>query len=123
LGYYVGERVSGLRNVAVTGLPLNIPFDFARVLVIPLPTSGAVTLCHIVGTTPEASTLEEALGNRKPEQVIKLGKGELTDTWRRLNVWNDDVVEHVAFGCPHCTIDEIGRIAALLEAKRSRPLC
>jgi predicted aconitase len=42
----------------------------------------------------------------------------MTQTWERLNVWDDDHVEHVVFGCPHSTIDEIGRIAALVEGKK-----
>lgn len=120
LGYSIGEQVSGFKNVAVNALPPHIPFDFARALVLPLPTSGAVTLCHIVGTTPEAPTLDATMGNRKPEQVLKIGPCELTKTWEKLNVYDDDSVEHVAFGCPHCTIDEIGRIASLLEDKVSK---
>jgi len=52
--------------------------------------------------------------------VIRVGRHEMTETWEKLNVWDDDVVEHVAFGCPHATIDELGRIAALLEGKTTR---
>ena len=118
LGYYIGQQISGFKNVAVNGLPPDIPFGMARALVIPMPTSGAVALCHVIGTTPEASTLEEALGNRKTEQVIKVGEKELSASWESLNVWDDDRVEHVTFGCPHCTIDELGEIASLLEGKK-----
>lgn len=117
LGYYIGDQIPGFKPVAVKGLPPHIPFDFARALVISMPSSGAVTLAHIVGTTPEAPTLEAALGNRKNQQVIKVGKREMQETWERLNVWDNDNVEHVAFGCPHATIDEIGRIASLIEGK------
>jgi len=117
LGYYIGDQVPGFKPVVVNGLPLGLPFDYARALVISMPTSGAVTLAHIVGTTPEAPTLEAAMGDRRPEQVIRVGKREMKETWERLNVWEDDTVEHVAFGCPHSTIDEIGRIAALLKGK------
>jgi hypothetical protein len=117
LGYYIGDQVPGFKPVAVNGLPPNLPFDFARALVISMPTSGSVTLAHIVGTTPEAHTLESTLGDNKPEHVIRVGKREMIQTWERLNVWDDDLVEHVAFGCPHATIDEIGRIAALVEGK------
>jgi len=120
LGYYIGDQVPGFKPVAVNGLPPNLPFDFARALVISMPTSGSVTLGHIVGTTPEAPTLEAALGGKKPEHVIRVGKREMTETWERLNVWDDDQVEHVAFGCPHSTIDEIGRIANLVEGKKIR---
>jgi len=117
LGYYIGDQVPGFKPIAVEGLPPHIPFDFARALVISMPSSGAVTLAHIVGTTPEAPTLEAALGNRKNQQVIKVGKREMQETWERLNVWDDDSVEHVTFGCPHATIDEIGRIASLIQGK------
>ncbi|MBW2034003.1 MAG: DUF521 domain-containing protein [Deltaproteobacteria bacterium] len=118
LGYYIGDQIPGFKPVAVNGLPPNLSFDFVRALVISMPTSGAVTLGHIVGSTPEAPTLEAALGNRKPEQVIRVGKQEMSETWERLNVRDDDIVEHVSFGCPHATIDEIGRISALLEGKK-----
>jgi predicted aconitase len=82
-----------------------------------MPTSGSVTLAHVVGTTPEAPTLEAALGGKKPEHVIRVGRREMTQTWERLNVWDNGRVEHVVFGCPHATIDEIGRVAALVERK------
>lgn len=117
LGYYIGDQVPGFKPVAVNGLPAHVPFDFTRALVISMPTSGAVTLAHIVGTTPEAPTLTDALGNRKPRQTIRVGKREMTDTWRRLNIWDDDIVEHVTFGCPHATIEDIGRIAHFLNGK------
>ena len=117
LGYCIGDKIPGFKPVAINGLPPNLPFDFARALVISMPTSGAVTLAHLVGTTPEAATLEAALGNKKPKHVIRIGKREMIQAWERLNVWDNDIVEHVAFGCPHATIDEIARIAALLDGK------
>ncbi|MCF8077909.1 MAG: aconitase X catalytic domain-containing protein [Desulfobacterales bacterium] len=117
LGYAVGDKIPGFKPVAVNGLPPNLSFDHARALVISMPTSGAVTLAHIVGTTPEAPTLEAATGGKPPEDRIRIGKREMKEYWERLNVWDDDIVEHVAFGCPHATIDEIGRIAALIEGK------
>jgi hypothetical protein len=117
LGYCIGDQIPGFKPVAVNGLPPNLTFDFARALVISTPTSGAVTLAHIVGTTPEAPTPEAALGGKKPENVIRVGKREMKEIWERLNVWDDNVVEHVAFGCPHATIDELARIATLSEGK------
>jgi predicted aconitase len=117
LGYYMGMQVTGQKNIAVVGLPPDLPLDLARALVMPLPTSGSVTLCHIVGTTPEAPTLEAALGNKTPEQTITVGKRQMKETWQSLTRCKDNVVEHVAFGCPHCTIDEIAEVAALVAGK------
>jgi predicted aconitase len=118
LGYFIGDQIPGFKPVAITGIPPNLPFDYARALVVSMPTSGAVTLAHVVGTTPEAPTLEAALGNKKPEHVIRVSKKDMARTWERLNVWDHDLVEHVALGCPHATIDEIGKVATLLEGKR-----
>ena len=118
LGYHIGEEVLGFKNIAISGLPPNIPFDLARALVIPMPTSGSIALSHIIGTTPEASSLEEAFGNNAIEHTIEIGEQELSGAWERLNTWDDNIVEHVTFGCPHCTIDELGEIAKLLDGKR-----
>lgn len=117
LGYYIGHRIPGFEPIAVTGLPKKLPFDMLRSLVISMPTSGAITLAHIVGNTPEAPSLEAACDGAKPDNVLNVGYREIFETWEHLNVWNDTTVEHVAFGCPHATIDEIGRIAAMLDGK------
>lgn len=117
LGYCVGDQIPGFNPVAVNGLPPNLPFDLTRALVISMPTSGAISLAHIVGTTPEAPTLKAATGGKQPKHVTKIGKLEMRNTWEKLNIWEDNIVEHVVFGCPHATIDEIGRIAVLLEGK------
>jgi predicted aconitase len=117
LGYYIADQLPGFKPVAVNGLPPNLSLEFTRSIVISMPTSGAITLAHVVGTTPEAPTLEAALGNKKPEQVISVGRDEMRQTWERLNIWDDNSVEHVVFGCPHATISELGQIAALLEGR------
>jgi predicted aconitase len=118
LGYYIGSQVPGFKPVAVAGLPYDLPFDFARALIISMPTSGAITLAHLVGITPEAHTIESTFGHKKPEQVIRVGKNEMGTTWEKLNTWHNDIVENVTFGCPHANVEDIGRIAARLEGKK-----
>jgi len=75
-------------------------------------------MCHIVGVTPEAPTVEEALGHKKPEKTIKVGKKEFREAWESLHTAKKDDVEVVFFGCPHLSITEIGEIARLLEGKK-----
>lgn len=84
----------------------------------PLSVSGAVGLSHIVEVTPEAPTLEAALGNRKPEERIVAGERELKRVWEEFNTATGDDIDIVALGYPHLTITEIKGIAALLEDKR-----
>jgi len=117
IGYYIGG-VAETRNVAVDGIPENVPFDYLKSFLTPQPVSGAVAMCHIVGVTPEAPTVKEALGHKKPEETIKIGKKELREGWESLHTAKSDDVEVVSFGCPQLGINEIGKIARLLDGKK-----
>lgn len=117
VGYYIGG-VAGTRNVVVDGVPNNVSFDHLKFFLSPQPVSGAVAMCHIVGITPEAPTVEEALGHKKPEETIKVGRKEFREGWESLHTAKKDEVEVVFFGCPHLSITEIGEIARLLEGKK-----
>jgi cis-L-3-hydroxyproline dehydratase len=117
MGYYIGG-IANERNVAINGLPSHITLNMAKYLLSPLPVSGAVCLCHIVGVTPEAPTVEAALGNSKPEEILVVGKRELKEAWDSLNTATGDNVDIVILGCPHLSIMEIKQLAALLEGKK-----
>lgn len=117
LGYYLGALAEE-RNVAIKGLPPTIPLEQCKYLLSPLSVSGAVGLCLMVGISPEAPTLEAALGNGKPEETVVVGQKELKETWEQLNTATSDDVDIVNFGCPHLTIMEIKEIASLLERKK-----
>lgn len=117
MGYHIGA-IGRLRNVAIAGLPTRLPFEKLKALLSPMPVSGATTLCHIVGTTPEAPTLQDALGSRRPEVDIEFGRSELSESWQSLHTAKTTDVEVVFFGCPHLTVSEIGQIARLLDGKR-----
>ena len=117
IGYFIGNT-AGTRNVVVEGIPENVSFDMLKFFMSPQPVSGAVAICHVVGVTPEAPTLEAALGNNKPEETIKIGWKEYREGWESLHSAKTDNVEIVFFGCPHLNITEIGKIARLLEGKK-----
>ena len=117
IGYYIGEA-AGVRNVAIDGLFDRLTLEQCKYLTSPLPVSGACTMCHIVGVTPEAPTLEQALGGGKPEERITIGWKEIEDVYSRLTTAEQGQVDLIVFGCPHCTIREIGEIASLLEGKK-----
>jgi cis-L-3-hydroxyproline dehydratase len=117
VGYYIGG-VAETRNVVVDGIPATIPFDYLKFFLSPQPVSGAVAMCHIIGVTPEAPTLEQAVGNTKPEMTIKVGIHEFKEAWQSLHTTGKDDVELVFFGCPHLSIRELGEIARLLDGKK-----
>jgi predicted aconitase len=117
LGYYIGG-VAETKNVVVEGIPQNVAFDKLKSFLTPQPVSGAVAMCHIVGVTPEAPTVEEALGHKQPEMTVKIGKKELRESWESLHTAEKDDVEVVSFGCPQLGINEMGKIARLLEGRK-----
>jgi len=119
LGYYIGG-IAGPRNVAIEGLPNHFTLENALMLVSPMPVSGACIMCHVVGATPEAHTLEEAIGDNKPETMF-ITKNEIRDSYELLNTANPSDLDMVVIGCPHLTINEVDALASLLEGKKVSP--
>ena len=120
LGYFIGG-IAGQRNVAIEGLSPELSMDMLRMLLSPQPVSGAVAICKIIGLSPEALTLEEALGGKKPEEVIEINMSILKETQSKLNSAIGNDVEVVFLGCPHLNLTELLKITALLEGKRVHP--
>jgi predicted aconitase len=116
LGYYIGE-IASYNNIAIKGIPKDITLEKGRMFVSPLPVSGACTICHIIGVTPEAPTLEEAFGNKKPEDVVHVGQKELREGYDKLTNADKDQIDMVVIGCPHLTIGEVAELASFLEGK------
>jgi hypothetical protein len=74
---------------------------------------------HIPGVTPEAPTVEAALGGRKPAVNLRYGPEERRVAYENLNssATSRDV-DFIMLGCPHCTVEQVWRVARLLEGKR-----
>jgi predicted aconitase len=120
LGFYTGGK-TGIKNVVIEGLPDNLTFEQFRYLTSPMPVSGATSVCHVVGVTPEASTLNEALGGKKPEEVITIGKAQIREAMEKLTTAESNNVDLVKMGCPHCSITEIRNIVSLLGERKVHP--
>jgi cis-L-3-hydroxyproline dehydratase len=119
LGYYVG-RIAGTRNVVFDGLPNTVTLEQAKYLVSPLTVDGACTMCHIVGVTPEAPTLEVALGGKKCKEVINVRSKDLQEIRDMFNTASSNEVRLAVFGCPHLTIVELRELAAFLKGRRAK---
>jgi predicted aconitase len=87
-------------------------------------SSGGVEMYHLEGVTPEADTLEKALGSRKPLEILTYGKAEQRRTYDELNSKaSDPNVDFVMLGCPHAALEQLQEIARLLEGKRISGNC
>jgi len=117
LGYYVG-KIAMDRNVIFEGIPKNVTVAQLKSFMAPLGVSGAVCLAHIVGVTPEALTLKDALVDKKPEEEVIVEKKELIETRDSLSTAKEEEVNAVVFGCPHATLEEVKDIAHLIKGRK-----
>ena len=117
MGYYIGAQAE-MKNVAIVGLPPHLDFKTLKHLMSPMPVSGAVSIAHVIGSTPEAPTLDDALQGHKPEVTITFGRKEYLEGMASLHTAQTDEVQVVAMGCPHLSITEIGEVALLLAGKK-----
>lgn len=116
LGYFAGKE-AGLGIPVFEGTQQPSQED-AKQLCAALATSGAVTMCHIVGTTPEAPTLEVAFHGNVPESFLVFDEKKKRETYYSLRNHTADEVDMVVLGCPHASLREIGQFAALLKGKK-----
>ncbi len=120
IGSYVGRTLLD-KTPVIVGLPKTLSQDQIRFLISPMPTAGAISLCHMVGITPEAPTLEAAFGGKIPENDIAVGQKEMLSSFHKLTTTQREDVDLVCFGCPHCSIPQMREIASLLQNKKIHP--
>jgi len=131
IGYYLGAQARS-HNIAIDGIDRELGMDYLKQIMIPLTVTGAVGICHVLGVTPEADTLKDALGGRHPVKKISVDREILR---RSLALYTQKSVEGVpllspqagvtakrdvaptdmvVLGCPHLSIQEIRLLAGLL---------
>jgi predicted aconitase len=123
LGYFIGATV-GEHIPVVTGRFSRPELIHHKHFGAAAASSGGVEMYHLEGITPEAPTLEKALGARAPLAVIPYGKTEQQRTYDELNSKaSDPNVDFVMLGCPHAALEQFREIASLLEGKRISTHC
>jgi predicted aconitase len=114
LGKAIGERLQATRKTAVPYIggvgPATV--DNLKSFCASIATYGGAALFHMEGITPEAGL------HAPPAETIVIRREELEAAGRSMNDADLDEVDFVSLGCPHLSIQEIARIAELLEGKR-----
>lgn len=119
LGYVAGAA-AGLGIPVFHGAPRPSQDD-AKQLCAALATGGGVTMCHIVGATPEAPTLEAAFQGPPPEPALHFTNQSLREAYLSLRNHTAGDIDTVILGCPHASINEIGIIARALRGQHIAP--
>ena len=117
LGYFAG-RLAGQDTPVFTGIPTNPTLEQVKALSAALAASGAVSMFHAVGVTPEAPTVEEAFGGQDPEKVFVFGDAEKEKAEAALNKEPSDHVDWILVGCPNASVEEIREVADALRGKK-----
>ena len=120
LGLVVG-RHAGSAVAAVDGLSAGQSEDRLKALGAAAASSGSVAMFHVVGSTPEAATLTDALQDEEPEAVDLIGLAELRAARDELTTAAGERLGAVSLGTPHASASELERYAALLGDRRVHP--
>jgi predicted aconitase len=117
LGSLLGRAV-GSAVAAIAGLPRDVSEDRLKALGAAAASTGAVGLFHVAGTTPEAPTLEAALGGLAPERAIRVTPEMVRAARDGLSTTDSKRVDAVAVGSPHFSEAEFAELARLLSGRR-----
>lgn len=118
LGLLAGQRAGGAIP-AITGLPADTTEDELKALGAAAASSGAIALFHAVGITPEAPTLEAALGGRPAGTPITVDRAGLRAVRATLNqAAPGAALAAVSVGTPHFSLAECAALERLLDGTR-----
>ncbi len=118
LGHIVG-RAAGSGVPAIVGVERPFTEDDLKALGAAAASSGGVGLFHLVGVTPEASTLDDVVGTPGVERLL-VGDDDIVGARRELSGGSPGRVDAVSVGTPHASATEIGTVAELLGSRRVR---
>lgn len=120
LGYFIGKHSRNGIPV-IMGLLPETTEDQLKAMGAASASSGAVALFHAVGITPEAPTVEVALGRREPTVRYEVTTAALRGVLGELSTAPDGPIDVVALGSPHFSLAEFGQLLPLVEAFLPRP--
>jgi predicted aconitase len=80
-------------------------------------TVSSAPMFHIVGITPDAPDLEQAISQDQTIERCALGARDLADSWIALNKAEGESVDFISLGNPHFSVSEFARLADLCANK------
>lgn len=120
LGIVLG-RMAGSAVAVIDGLAPGQGEDRLKALGAAAASSGSVAMFHVTGSTPEATTLDEALHHRAPDDIVLISLAALRAARDELSGAADTRLASVSLGTPHASLGELERYAAMLDGRRVSP--
>lgn len=120
LGIVLGRR-AGSAVAVIDGLAPGQSEDRLKALGAAAASSGSVAMFHVVGSTPEAPTLDAALQHHRPSAVELVRLGDLRAVRDELTTAAGERLTAVSLGTPHASLAELEGYAAMLGGRRVHP--
>jgi hypothetical protein len=83
-----------------------------------MATTGGPEMCHIVGVTPEARSVGDALGGNTPLDIITITERDIEESLSMLCETGRAKLDYISLGCPHYTIEQMMIAANFLKGKK-----
>jgi len=114
-GAIVGER-AGAAVAVIAGLPPGTSEDSLKALGATAASTGATSLFHAVGLTPEAPALAAVWDEGAGRDTVSVGHDAIAAALARLSTARQgDAIAAVALGTPHFSLAEFARLMPLLD--------
>jgi predicted aconitase len=106
LGKVIGDKL-GSRVPYIQALQQSTP-DQLKSLCASVATYGGTAMFHAAGVSPEKV--------KEPRERVTIGSEEIEQAKREMI--DQEEVDFVAIGCPHCSLEELRTISVLLQGKQ-----
>lgn len=122
LGYHVGTLAPSQIPVIV-GMERLVPSnDDLKAFGAAFATTSSAPMFHIVGVTPEATTLDAVVDKHSLPIAAELDMNELNRCWHNLNSADEhQFVDLISLGNPHFSFAEIKKLAGLCRGREKHP--
>jgi hypothetical protein len=117
MGYWLGETLDDAIPV-LTGQLGTGELRKLKHFGAAAATSGGIEMYHLVGRTPEAPTLEAALGGRPAQDELVFTDAHRRQAYAHLNSATDASLDFIMLGCPHNSLEQLRLIVRLLEGRK-----
>ncbi|MGN2391412.1 aconitase X [Pelomicrobium sp. G1] len=121
VGKLVGEPHQNYFEVPVfTGLKRTPVADELKHLGCALASYGSMGMFHMVGVTPEAPSVEAALGGNKPHTVMTITNADLERLYQSYDL-KDGRCDLIVFSGPQLSLWEVKDLSERFDGKKVHP--
>lgn len=118
IGFTIGRLMPKHTIPVITGNFKRPDINKLRQFSSSIAVTSAAEMCHIVDVTPEARTLEMAIGSKRALAEIVVTKEECDKSFNMICDSGEGSVDYVSVGCPHLALDELKDIADYLKGRK-----